>query len=436
VNSRLVLHTAVCLGISLFVLDDRASAETGRFQQSGTLPGGGIYSIHSDLTAPLTAIELWFRAPAAGYDSRYAGISRLAVTALAASRPPHGTALAELVNRFGGTLRIQIYPDVAMIGANVPAQSASAVLRALTQAFFTPSVGDEALKAAVRDAAIAAAQVQYDPPRTLQDLLFAQLFRDGPAHFAPTPAASAFSAIPLAALQAYAQRAFREQNAILAIAGKVDDELLAGVAPGRPGSAMDAPIDSTLAPQPSDSTQSGTAAGVGFAWVGAPISSVREATALDFVADYLFDGDHGTIATALERSHANLFVDGQFVTLHDPGVLIVTTSGADAPSVQQAILDAVAQMQTPIEAGIFAAAQRAFEYHIVQQIQTPAGQADSLGWYAAEGNAAYAPGDASQTYMNAAQSLDPSFVAATVRKYLQHPAIVRLNAARGSGSAA
>jgi hypothetical protein len=75
----------------------------------------------------------------------------------------------------------------------------------------------------------------------------------------------------------------------------------------------------------------------------------------------------------------------------------------------------------------FEAARTGFEYHIFSQIQTPLTRADNFGWYAAEGNLPYAPGNDSGAYLRAARSLDPAFIAETVRKYLQHPSIVELS---------
>ena len=46
--------------------------------------------------------------------------------------------------------------------------------------------------------------------------------------------------------------------------------------------------------------------------------------------------------------------------------------------------------------------------------------ADNFGWYAVEGNAAYAPGanEEDGAYFKAASQLTPEFVAATAEKYL------------------
>jgi predicted Zn-dependent peptidase len=408
--------------MSLLALSPQTASE------SGALPGGGTYILRRDAAAPTVAIELWYRAPGAGYDNAWPGISRLAITAVAASAPPHGTSLAELVTRVGGSLTINVYPDIAMVGVSVPSWQASSAIKALTSAYFTPSITDNGLKAAVRDSAIAAAESHFDSDRLLQDALFAHIFSAGPAHYpAIPPSAQDFGKIPSSDVKAFASRAFRRGNVFMTLTGSVDPKWLGNVpATQASGKNQDDPFDSTLSNANVDVTQNAQVSGIGFAWVGPPIADAKAATAMDFVADYLFDADHGTVAAAIRKNHSDAFVNGQFITLHNPGVLLVTLSGSDASKLRSAIIDAVNGMQQPLAASAFNAARTAFEYHILTQTQTPSSRADNYGWYAAEGNAPYAPGDESSEYFQAAQSLDPGYVAGIVRKYLQRPAVVQL----------
>ena len=392
-----------------------------------------LVTVHDDPAATTTAVELWYRVPSAGYDFNSPGIARLALAAAAASKTTGGLSLSEMVNRLGGSLSIQVFPDIAMVGASVPASSAPAVLRAMTGALFAPAITAAGLKIAAADSAVLAAQQPYDSALTLQDALFAQLFSQGAAHYAPVPAAAEFAKLAPADVQAFATRAFRKSNAIVSLAGNVSDALRSALPPAVP--TLDTPpLDSTLAGSPGETTAAARVPGVGLAWTGPSISDVRAATAMDFIADYLFDPQSGTLTQAA-RSQRTSFVGGQFVTLHDPGVLLVTVSGETAAVLQQPVLDAVAAMARPLDAATFSRARKAFLYHIMTQIQTPLQRADNAGWYAAEGNAQYAPGDPSSTYVNAANSLDPAFVADVARRYLQRPAIVRLLQSSGGSTA-
>jgi predicted Zn-dependent peptidase len=433
---------AICACVSLLAFNApvaSAQAQSGAvFQRTGALSGGGTYILRRDASAPTASVELWYRAPGAGYDNATPGVSRLAITALAASAPPHGRSLAELVTRLGGSLSINVYPDIAMVGASVPVAQAPGVLRALTHAYFEPAITTDGLKAALRDCAIGAAEAQFEPEHVLQDALFARIFTAGPAHFPPTPgSARDFTKIPESAVKAFAARAFRRQNAFLTVSGGVDAGILGSLeAAAGAKSAADAPIDSTLTNAPINAVQGAQIAGLGFAWVGPPIADAKAATAMDFIADYLFDADHGTLAQAVRTKQADAFVNGQFITLHKPGVLLVTVAGGDANAARSQILAAAASMTKPLDEKTFAAARNAFEYHIMSQTQTPAARADNFGWYAAEGNPGYAPGDESGEYVKAVESLDPGYVAEVARKYLQNPAIVQLLAGEhGTGTA-
>lgn len=400
-------------------------------------PARALVVVQRDPSASTTALELWFRAPSAGYDSQTPGISRLALTALAASRPsPHGTSLAEFVKALGGTLSINAYPDLAMVGVSVPAWEGENAAKRLAAAYFTPSVSDDGLKAAVRDCAIAGTESRFNGDRLLQDALFAHLFESGPAHYAPTPQnALDFSKIPAQDVKAFAARAFTAQNAIVSAAGAIDEAVMAPFAHASQGSPVQPPLDSALSNRPADVTLDASVEGLGFAWTGPAISDEKNATAMDFIADYLFDPDHGTLAKVLPPK-SQVLLNGQFITLHDPGVMLLTVTGTGAADMRQNVLDAVSALQKPMDAKTFAAARAAFVYHILSQIQTPLSRADNFGWYAGEGNLPYAPGSDSGAYLRAAEALDPGFVAQAAQRFLQHPSLVTLSANKKSQGAA
>lgn len=429
------LAFGACIAMCALALPCAAQTPAS-FQQSGMLTGGGRYVVRHDPASLVAAIDLWFRAPGAGYDLQYPGISRLAVTAIAASSVEHGTPVSELVRRYGGTLTIEAYPDIVMIGASVPANRAASVLRALTTAFFSPQITTSGFKAAQRDAAVAAAESAFEPARVMQDALFAEVFTAGPAHYPATPSTVAdLTKIPQDAVSAFATRAFSRANAVLTLAGAVDASMLPRAGVGASGTASP-PIDSTVATAPSQTTKNGSEPGLGYAWIGPPILDAKAATAMDFIADYLFDPDHGTVAAAVAHDTPDAYVEGQFITLHDPGVLLASVSGGSSQVLERQVLGAVAAMQQPMNAQRFEAARAAFEYHILRQTQRPSERADVFGWYTVEGNPAYAPGDASGTYLQAAESLDPQYVASIARKYLSGPFTVKLFAAPSKGRAA
>jgi predicted Zn-dependent peptidase len=395
-------------------------------QQKGNLPRGGSYVLAPDPTVGAAAVELWFRAPAAGYDDATPGLARLAATAAAASPLASGKSLFELVHSAGGQLNINVYPDIVGIGAIVPAGAARRVVAAITGAYFAPAITDGAVKTAQRDAAVLAVQQRYSTDLTLHDALFGKVFSAGPAHYPPLPdSVPAIARITTADVTAFAKRAFRSGNGMLTLAGNVDASSIDAVTDGS-GGGTDAPIDSTLSHDTGASNINASVSGVGLAWTGPAIADEKAATALDFIADYLFRDETGVVSKALDAENRDAFVTGQFVTLHDPGVMLVTIGGDDRNAVKQQILDQLTKLEQPIAQPQFDAAREAFLYHIASDTQTPQEEADNLGWYNAEGAFGYAPGASGGEYERVARSLDPQYISQIVRRYLTNPVIVNL----------
>jgi predicted Zn-dependent peptidase len=410
---------------SLFVTASSVPAAMAR--QTGALPRGGSYVIDPDPTVGSAAIGLWFRAPGAGYDDATPGISNLAATAAAVSPLASGKSLYGLVHSVGGELTIEVYSDIVGIGAAVPASASHRVVAAMTGAYFAPAIDDTAVKTARANAAVLGVQQRYETDSTLHDLLFAQIFAKGPAHYPPLPTSvSQLTSISTLQVRSFAGRAFRSENAVLTLTGNVDASSIAGVTDGNGTGTMDSPFDSQLAGNPARSTVSGAVDGVGLAWIGPPISDQKAATALDFVADYLFREQTGLVPKVLDRSESDALVVGQFITLHDPGVMVVTIGGRHEKDVEKRVLDALGALRDPMDPQTFNGAREAFLYHIASDTQTPRELADNLGWYTVEGNLEYAPGIANGTYERSARTLDPQYVAEVVRRYLSNPVIVDL----------
>ncbi len=413
----------------------RAPATDESQQVRGALPHGGDYVIERDDTIGAAAIDLWFRAPGAGYDNMSPGIARLAATAVTAAPLESGKSLVALVRGVGGRITISAYPDIVGVSATVPAAAARRVVTAMTSAFFSPAFDDASLKTAQRDMAVLGVQKRYSTDQTLHDALFEHLFSGGAAHYSPIPdTVSDLTKITLPEVTKFAARAFRSANSTLALAGNVDASAIEAVTAGTAGTP-DAPIDSQRAGEPSaNAVVTAAVSGNGLAWFGPPIADEKSATALDFVADYLFRDGTGVVSKTLDPS-GDAYVNAQFITLHDPGVMLVTVGGGNAATTAQGVVRAIESLQQPLDDRTFTAARNAFFYHLSSDIQGPQEQADNLGWYASEGNGSYAPSVADSSYWKAAAALDPQFVASVVKRYLVHPVSVQLQIAPSKESA-
>lgn len=387
----------------------------------GTLPGGASYVYQPLAGAQVATIALWFRAPSAGFDEpRVPGLARLAADTVAASRPITGVSLSDFVDGIGGRLTIEVNPEAVGISVLVPAGQAAATVRALTRSYFAPVITDEGVGDAQRIELIDGQLHAASPQGAIQDALYGALFTAGPAKYPTYGTAATIDAADTQRIRAFAERAFRAPNALLVATGAVDRAALADAIPGQAGPAPGREVVSAehVAMHPAPVVVSGTQAGFGRAWAGPPIVDERDATALDFVADYLFAPPSGALYLAAIATGSA--IDGTFLTFHDPGVFLVTATGGDIAAAQTAVTAALASMRRPLAPATFAAARRAFVYRTLSNAQSADGLADSYGWYGIEGNIAYAPGvdGTSGRYLADAAALTPQSVAATVVRYL------------------
>jgi predicted Zn-dependent peptidase len=400
-----------------------AGADTGT-PLTGTLAGGGTYLIRPEGGAAVAAVALWYRAPAAGFATdAVPGLGRLAANAIAASKPVTGTALSQFVRQAGGRLSVTAYPESVAVSVLVPADRAADAVQALTRSYFAPVLSDAGLALARQNVLEDGVVRGYDNDAAITDALYASLFAAGPAKIPPFGSSAAFETISLDAVRSYAERAFRPANATLIVTGAVDASVLRSALPGRDGAqpGPETPAPETLAGPAGPIAAPGPERGFGLGWAGPSIADEREATAFDFIADYLFYPDTGSVQKAVRDTGSSLV--GTFVTFHDPGVFLLTSAGGDQAAVHTAVNAALLAIRRPLDPATFEAARRQFVYHILSDAETPSALADTYGWYAVEGNPAYAPGEGGTAgrYLSAAAALTPDFVAATAAKYLDRP---------------
>jgi len=399
----------------------------------GKLSAGGTVIVRPSQGAPVAAVELWYRAPSTGFGPKpEPSLARLAAQVVAASKPLVGDPLGKVVGDLGGRLTITVYSDSVAVAAVVPAQGARAVVKSMTTAFFAPVVTDDGFRLAERDVEQEALFTGFDPETVVRDAIFGQLFTDGPQHFPALGDPKDVSTIGIGDVRSFAMRAFRSPNAILVVSGNVDPSVAEAAVGGRSGEAdvdPEAPAMPTLATAVAPVSKTFVQPSGGYGWVGPAIADEREATAMDFIADYLFHTDDGLVAKEVARRYPDAFLVGNFITLHDPGVMFVAYAGKDADAVKALVDDGFAKVRTPLAAAAFSSALAQFEYHMRSDLQTPTEIADNFGWYSVEGAPDYAPGANGEdgAYFKAAASLTPEFVASVAERYLgKDPVVVTM----------
>ena len=133
---------------------------------------------------------------------------------------------------------------------------------------------------------------------------------------------------------------------------------------------------------------------------------------------------------ALDRSPSDALVAGQFITLHDPGVMVVTIGGDHEKQTEQRVLEALATLQQPMDRADVRRRSRSISLSRRHRHADAArARRQSRLVYASKATCQYAPGIASGSYERAARALDPQYVADVVRRYLRKPVVVDLIAA-------
>ena len=333
-----------------------------------------------------------------------------------------------LIRGTGGRVAINVYPDIVDISATFRRTAARRVVAAMSAAYFSPAIDDDALKIARTDVAVLSAPEHYAPDDLLHDALFAQLFAAGPAHFAPIPARSCRPQ------SHYARRKSRVCKARLPF-GERD---VCARRQRRRNAAERGDRRRRRARRTRLSIRRWQRAAAGRTidaafrrrWAlrgpGRRSPTRSAATALDFVADYLFRDETGVVSKALDPT-GDAYVNGQFITLHDPGVMLVTIGGSKPAGGEAHVLSAIAKLYRAARPA-HRSPRRARRFCIISlpMRKCRKNRPTISAGTGAEGNATYAPSDESSSYWKAARSLDPQFVASIVKKYLAHPVVVRL----------
>jgi zinc protease len=394
-----------------------------------TASNGMQYHVAADPAQPSAAISLWYRAPGAGFETpALPGLSRVAALTVAASTPITGTSLTRLVQSVGGRIDVSAYADSVAVTIVVAPEHVDRVVRALTADYFAPVVDAAGFALARRDVAEDTVYRSYDAPDALEHALEGALFSSGPFHDGTLPDAKTMAALDVTRVQAYADRAFRPSNAVLILTGNVSPSVIEDAA-SRDGAdpAPERPAQQVAVTPGSVIQHTANVEGTGLGWVGPSIQNEAETGALDFLSDALFAPKVGSVQRAL--GSLDVEVTGKFITYFDPGLFLVTISGKDAQAALPIVRRAIAQVATPMSPQVFASARIAFQYRVASDLQTPGELADTLGWYAVEGNFGSSP--ASTRYLQIESTLTPRFVASMGARYLTAaPAIVTLARAR------
>jgi len=413
------------------------AADFGRPAEAATLAPGEttladgltlmVRRLHS---SPTVAVEVWLSVPSDGYGPSKPGIARLAALAVA-YESFGGSSLRDLVRTDGGQISVTVYPAATEIAMIVPSYDGPAVIAAMLNRVFHPSIDNQAFSDARQRLAAQQAAYQGATELVLRDGAFAALFSSGSYHVSPYGTSSSLGDMASDDVRSFLSRGYTPGDAIFVVAGDVDQAATSAYISAHAPlpAAVSAVPASALASHPGTNMIAGAQAsgsGVAMAWAGPPISDERAATAMDFLSDYLLRPDVGTAAAAIRTQNPNLEVGGEFVTLRDPGVFYVTVTGSnvDATSTLAMVRSAIGRaVSTTMSTPDFARALDAYRTHALRDnADSPQTIADNYGWYFVHGAPAYSPSatdnELAGDYYAQVASLTPQYVTEVAKRYL------------------
>jgi hypothetical protein len=418
---------------------------------AGQRTDGLTYRVIGGGASPTEAVEIWLRCPANGYDGQHPGIARLAALSIVETKS-HGFSLRDIARDNGGAVAVQVFPAATEIGIVVPAYLAGAAQAALLSDVFHPQLDDAAFKNGKLRLAEELALAATQPDNQLREQLFGVMFSGGPYSASTYGSATDIASATIGETESFVSQAYLPDNAIAASAGLGGSDALGeivtsgpapaatGASPGPSGARL--PVSTLRTAFKPVTLPSGVTHGVSavaLGWPGPPITDERAATAMDFLSDYLMSDTTGTVTKALTEAQPNAQFDGQFITLENPGIMFAGVWGVDLD--RQAAVDVIrAASKRVVDAqlsdAVFAQAELAYRAHLLHDMSTPQSLADNLGWYFAQGSAAYTPAGlilGNGDYVSSADSLTPAYVHDIARRYLTaEPATVTLPETSGS----
>ena len=172
-------------------------------------------------------------------------------------------------------------------------------------------------------------------------------------------------------VNAFAKRAFRAENAVLTLTGNVDASSIAAVTDGSGSGSMDRRTIRRLPRRPGLDHEHRFGRRRRLGMGRAAITDQKAATALDFIADYLFREETGVVAArsrsvaerrARHRSVHHAARSGRYA--RDDRRRSRKASRAERAR-------ALTALQQPMDRQTFDAAREAFLYHVAADTQTP-----------------------------------------------------------------
>lgn len=370
-----------------------------------TLPNGVRGLVKSGSSSDLVNIQIWVRAGSRFEAEKESGAAHLVeLLALRGSKnypagapgDDDGGAIGALraLGGDGGSLTSR---DSSFFSATVAAPYASQAMKILADAVLRPDLSNAAVEDAKIQASDDIARRAFDPLASASDLAYATAFSKHPYRRAAIGNDAAVAALTPSAAKNYFAKHYVGANISVVVAGQIplasaqkliaDNFRAASAAkPVAPKFAPDAPFKTDVVARRRPVSR----AVIDLAWRAPPITSPEDVVAMDALLALwresldanlrrllLRDGENGP-QTPLVESY-----DVDYLTQRDAGLFIIAlVEPADREAAVNAVLGEIKRVRDGgISPDELARAKRELRAQYIEQGETLAGQAGSLGFY-------------------------------------------------------
>jgi predicted Zn-dependent peptidase len=386
-------------------------------------PSGLRLVVKESRATDLASVQVWIRVGGFLEDPRTSGTAHVIehlVFKGSASRGPG--AIDDEVENLGGMLEAATDKDWSRFSCTIAGRHVGKIVGVVGDALRNPRLKLEDFQAEKPVILEEINQVPLNPQANIARALYQLAYAEHPYKLDVRGTPELINKLDIEAVRTFYKKHYVPANMVVVVVGNVDP---VGVERAvRTAFLADQPAAKSTTPLPPNEracakpqrVEVGTPLGAGFVGIAYPAPGVKddpEVYAMDLLLTMLEHGGVGRLPRALKETGA---VEVSFETRRQPGIMsvIAVTGPNNVEQVESLLrreLDFVASR--PIPAAELTFAKRLLHGSYVQDNETYAGQASSLGYYAAIDSWEFAA-----DYLSKVDAITPEQVQAVAKKYL------------------
>ncbi len=409
-----------------------------------TLPNGARAIVKRAPGSDTLSIQVWVRAGSRSESDKEAGVAHLLETsALRASKNQPIRAVGEgglagALRAIGGDAGALTSRDATFFSATVAPNFAPEAMRALADTVLRPDLSDDAIDESKLQVSDDLARRALDPVASASDLAYETAFARHPYRRAAWGDDESVAALTPAMVRDYHKRIYVGANTSVVVVGDISfdraHELIRqnfGAMPAGKAALKTLPPEGPLKNREAFRKATLSRDAVALAWRSAPVSDARDVVAMDTLLALWREGVDPALRQKLIRGGAESTdnpplasaYEVDFLTQRDAGLFLITLAGTgDKDAAVKAVLGEVERARagnlSPAEV---MSAKMLLRSQYVQQAESPAGQAGSLGFYDAISSYQFAV-----NYLSLCAAVTKDDLQRVAQKYFSPKALVRV----------